>query len=209
MDDEISIVGGGWSMTEVNHMKIPGQVIAVNDALIHLRCPIDYVVSMDRLWTEHRWQHLELLHRPTFVRPSCLKNTPKPAPYWLHTFACDINSTFFGEEPIGGVMMLNGRNSGACALNLAYALKPRKVNLFGFDMCRSPEGNAYWYPPYPWVDHGNKGATSVKRYEEWVNDFAHYAMQFRQAGIEVVNVSKHSKILSFKQISPGEIGCAL
>lgn len=206
MHEVISVIGGGWSMTEVDHMKIPGEKIAVNDALIHLRCRIDYVLSMDRLWTENRWPHLELLHRPTFVRPGCLKNIPKPVPYWLNVFGCDINSTYFNDD----THILNGRNSGACAINLAFVLNPRKIYLFGFDMCRSPEGNAYWYPPYPWAaQHGDKGATSVKRYQEWVSDFAHYAQQFKQAGIEVVNVSKHSKILAFPQVSPEEVGCAL
>jgi hypothetical protein len=51
------VVAGGWSVSQVDLSRIPGTIIAINDSAIHLP-RFDIVVSMDRLWTEHRWAEL-------------------------------------------------------------------------------------------------------------------------------------------------------
>lgn len=202
MSGVISIVGGGWSMLRVDHRKIPGDVIAVNDSVLHLKRQIDNVVSMDRLWTEGRWATLLFRRVKTYVRRSSLKNIPVDEwaqGEWLHPFECDRFTTKFSET----VEALNGRNSGACAMNLAYVLRPRQLFLFGFDMRPSPNNIDYWYPKYEW-----KGKpTGQAAYSEWARDFKAYADQFKEIGTKVVNVSPTSMITAFERVSPEEVQC--
>jgi hypothetical protein len=56
------------------------------------------------------------------------------------------------------VGVLNGTNSGLCGFNLAYQMRPKQILLFGFDMKRGPNGEAHWFPDYPWAKPG--GATT-------------------------------------------------
>lgn len=215
----ISVVGGGWSFLEqgIDHNKLPGGVIAVNDAMLHLSCKLDSIVSMDRLWTEHRWTTLDRLRVDTFIRTSALKNIPQwgdiayPEGHnkrsWLYPFQCVRIPIFVqpGKMPLS----LNGTNSGGCALNLAFIRKPEELYLFGFDMNRSPEGRAHWYPAYEWVTQGAKGATGTGSYRKWAQEFEVIAQQFREIGTRVYNVSPTSAITAFKRVSAGEIGCTL
>lgn len=117
---------------------------------------------------------------------------------WIAVFENDHTSTDFAEDR--GI--LNGTNSGFCALNLAYQLRPDRIILFGFDMNRSPEGSPYWYPDYPWVKAG--GATSGGKYQVWSAQFETAARSFKNAGIEVLNASPWSAIDAFKKIAPDE-----
>lgn len=199
MSRTISIVAGGWSFAGFDHKAVPGEVIAVNDTLIHFKSELSYVVSMDRLWAENRWASLKSRCIETFLRRSSLKHMDVGDTYheWLHTFECDITpGALFGDF----ITQLNGRNSGACALNLAHILRPKELYLFGFDMCRSPENKAYWYPGYEWSDKGDKGATGQGKYDEWATDFKLYAEQFAAVGTKVWNVSPVSKIDAFPKI---------
>lgn len=207
MSGTISLIAGGWSFRHVDHKKVPGQVIAVNDTLLHLRAPIHSVISMDRLWTENRWEHVTTMRHQTYVRASSLKNVriPEQPWSWLHKFECDRMRTTFGETP----SQLNGRNSGACGMNLAFVRKPDTLFLFGFDMCVSPEGKAHWYPAYDWVYKGDKGGTGKRTYLEWATDFRDYRRQFDEIGCKVVNVSLASQITAFERVSAEEVGCGL
>lgn len=203
--DVLSVIGGGWSFGEVDHRKVPGTVIAVNDTLLHFRSQIGYVVSMDRLWTENRWESMKARCVTAYLRRSSLKKITVGEMWlpWLHTFECDRMSTTFSNTHT----QLNGRNSGACALNLAYTLRPTELYLFGFDMCRDAENKAYWYPGYEWTGKGDKGGTGQRTYEAWATDFAHYAEQFKELGTRVFNVSPSSKITAFERVSAKDIGC--
>lgn len=200
-----SIVAGGWSFAGFDHKMVPGAVIAVNDTLLHFKSELSYVVSMDRLWTEQRWENLKTRAIPAYLRRSSFKNIPIVDAYqeWLHTFECERMNTTFGDT----ATQLNGRNSGACAMNLAYTLRPRELYLFGFDMCRSPKGEAYWYPGYKWTGKGDKGGTGNRTYDEWVTDFKRYAEQFAAIGTRVWNVSPASKIDVFPKISNEDLRC--
>jgi len=145
--NHMSVVGGGWSVKKVDLNKLPGKIVAINDAAIHLpRC--DYVVTMDRLWTEYRWNEIKKLDKPTWVRRSALKKVWEgDGELWknLTPFENDNGkSGRFSENPVE----LNGNNSGACGLNLVYHLKPDHVWVFGLDMSRKGK-DVYWYPPYP------------------------------------------------------------
>lgn len=190
----VSILGGGWSAIFVDRDQLPGQVIGVNDSAVLARCHA--AVSMDRLWTEHRWPDLMGIGRKAFIRDAALKCiTDRPA--WLRVFACDYRSTVFSETPA----ILNGTNSGFCAMNVAYLMRPKRIFLFGFDMNRSMNNNPYWFQPYPWAP---VGATKPAKYSEWAGQFEKAAELFKAAGTEVLNVSTTSAITAFRKISPKE-----
>lgn len=205
---DVTIVGGGWSVQNVAVDYLPGVVIAVNDSAIHLP-HWHYAVSMDRLWAEHRWPELLKTHaadksRRTYLRKSAVQNIAAVQNLkldglelpWLKVFDCDNTTNKFSEAPL----TLNGTNSGACALNLAYKLRPRRLFLLGFDMNRDKRGAAYWYKPYPWST--DAGSTSDRKYSTWAQDFHIAASHFLHLGTEVFNVSPASAIDAFQKISP-------
>lgn len=196
-DNEITILAGGWSAAFLDLTALRGLVIGVNDAAVRARC--DCAVSMDRLWTEHRWHFLMALSRPAYIRTAALKNI-RERPTWLTPFECNYKDNTFSTEPT----ILNGTNSGACAINLAFQMQPKRLFLVGFDMNRSPniENRPYWYPDMPWTKSG--GATTNGKYAEWAGQFDDAARAFGAAGVEVFNVSMTSAIRSFPKISPEE-----
>jgi len=199
------VIAGGWSVSQYDVADLRGSnriVIGVNESAVLLQC--DVAVTMDRLWTEHRW------HRYFTTRTGELwirRGADKALP--IHPrrrqFECDHESWRMSDEP--GV--LNGTNSGMCALNYAFQLKPKQVYLFGFDMQRGPKGQPYWHKPYrcagecgercKWANE--KGATKPGKYRDWVPQFECIAHQFRERGIAVKQVNNRSKIAAFPSIS--------
>lgn len=204
---DITVVGGGWSVLNIALDRLCGRVIAVNDSAVLLP-RWDYAVSMDRLWAEHRIDQLVIRSTETtppreiWLRRSALQNlTTYVASWpWVRSFECDHMSSVFSVI----VGRLNGTNSGFCALNLAWQLRPRRVFLLGFDMTRHPHSNrAYWYPPYPWVT-APSGATTGGKYSKWSKEFRGAAASFRRIGCDVFNVSPTSAIDAFPKITPAQ-----
>lgn len=200
--DVVSIVGGGASFAEVDHHKLPGFVIAANEAVVALDRKPDMGVSMDRLWVENRWAELHVRSVPFYARKSALQNIPRPLPTWCHEFECDHTTVMFSWT----LDRLNGTNSGACAMNAAYLLSPNTVYLFGFDMQRAKDGRAYWHNPYPWAPIN--GGTKDGKYAKWASEFERMKLQFETQGTKVINVSSRTAIKSFKIITPKELGVA-
>lgn len=190
----LAVIAGGWSVSCYNLRELNDRVplIAVNDAALYTRC--HYALTMDRLWIESRYRMLNVLGVPNiWVRKGVCKHI-MPDPSWVQ-FVHD------GEQQLTmttALQHLNGSNSGTCALNLAFQLRPERVFLLGFDMQRGPDGDAHWYPPYPWAP---AGATKRGTYETWAAEFDAIAKQFVNAGIEVLNVTHRSLITSFPKIS--------
>ena len=198
---DVSIIAGGWSVANVDLAAVPGTIIAVNDAAIRTRCHI--ALSMDRLWTEYRWPQVHVGLRvgniqQAWIRRAAAKNIDRTHSK-LKLFECEHKSSIFSN--VHG--QLNGTNSGMCAFNLAFLYKPERIWLFGFDMNRSPKGEAYWYSPYPW-SHA-KGATTGGKYNEWAKQFAAAANLCQIAGIKVFNVSPTSAIDVFPKIHPKDL----
>lgn len=192
----MSIVGGGPSFGSIDRTKLPGEVIAVNDSAIYLpRC--DYVVTMDRLWTEYRWNKIKLMDKQTWIRRSALKKFPEFAEWQnLHAFENDNGKEGqFSEDPA----KLNGNNSGACALNLAYHLRPDHLWVFGIDMRQTPK--PYWYEPYPWAPHG---ATKPGHYVNWAKLLEIMVKQLRAKGIHVTVVTDYPWSKSVPLITTSE-----
>lgn len=192
----VTIIAGGWSAGSVDDPPMGlGYVVGVNDAFRHTH--VDCIVSMDRLWTENRWEGIyawaEMRTDPWVVlRRSAVKNIPQRPP-WLTIFDNDHRDV----RPSMQRGVLNGDNSGLCALNLALQIRPSRVVLIGFDMNRSPQGRAYWWPSYPWAKAD--GGTSAGRYREWAAEFAPIADAFKAADIDVVNTSMTSAIPNFRK----------
>jgi hypothetical protein len=195
-EDVVTVIASGWSAGSLAEPpRGIGITIGVNDSCLHAVCR--FAVSMDRLWTENRWAKLcdnverRYIHH-AHIRLSALKRL-EDRPPWLHPFECDYKSTV----PSDAAGTLNGTNSGMCALNLAYQMRPRLLVLIGFDMNRSPDGRAYWHLPYPWaLDRGN---TSGGKYIAWAAQFEAFATACRREKIDVVNTSMTSAITTFKK----------
>lgn len=198
---DITIVAGGWSVRNVAIDRLCGLVFGVNDAAYHLPKPPDVVVSMDRLWSEHRWEWLRARAGATWLRRSAVQNLDTKqaiADGWLHVFDCDNQQDGFAHRK----EWLNGPNSGHCALNLAWHMRPGRVFLLGFDMNRDRHGVAHWHPPHDWNPPG--GATTNGKYREWAGRMKRAAMAFAAIGCEVFNVSPSSSIAAFQKMKPAD-----
>lgn len=202
---DITIIGGGWSVLNVALDRLSGVVIAVNDSAI-LAPRWDHAVSMDRVWAERRIDQLVIRSTETdpprtiWLRRSALQNLTNyvTAWPWVRSFECNHETSVFSA--IEGT--LNGTNSGACAMNLAWHLRPSRLFLLGFDMCRDESGRAYWYPPYPWSSPN--GSTTNGKYTKWAQQFRGAASAFTRIGCQVFNVSPKSSIDAFPKITPAQ-----
>ena len=190
------VIAGGWSVSQydVADLRGPGRiVIGVNESAILAQC--DVAVTMDRLWTEHRWErYFESRSGDLWIRRGADKALPDHPR--RRQFECDHTSFVMTDET--GV--LNGTSSGMCALNFVYQLHPSRVYAFGLDMQKGPKGQPYWYPPYDWPQAKPEGNTTTGKYREWQPQFASIAKQFRKRGIVVKQVNNRSKIRAFEQI---------
>lgn len=194
MTKVISIIGGGYSFSHVDHHKVPGNILCVNDSFKYFQGKTDGILTMDRLWTEYRWVDIKNEGKPFYARRSALQNIRDwRERHWAHLFDNDNHSVTFSEDPA----ILNGTHSGACAINFAYQHRPEELYLFGFDMQRGPAGQPYWYPSYPW---SQSGATKPRKYEMWAKEFDLIAKQLKLAGIKAYIVSDRSLIKSFEII---------
>jgi hypothetical protein len=196
----VTVLAGGWSASQLDLHKLPGFVIAVNDAAIYAP-RVDALVSMDRIWTENRFDKICRFARPVWLRRSTLKNIHSDGLDDIHLFECDHTSTTLSDEP----NTLNGTHSGFCALNLAYQMRPAELYLVGFDMKRGPNNEAHWFPQYPWVE-GH--ATGEKRLAEWGAQFDTAAHQLRAAGIATFLCGTTSAVHSFGRISRADLESA-
>lgn len=176
--ETVIVLGGAKSAAEndLSGLRARGFVIGVNDSAIH--APVDAAVTMDRTWFEHRWSVIKAFSRqiPLHARAEAVINVTERWPN-LHIFACDRLSNAMSDEK----GRLNGVNSGFCALNLAWQMRPKQIIVLGIDAKR----DGYWYPPYEW-QRGEKprGITSDWAYKQWEKGLADIRRQFTEAGIE-------------------------
>lgn len=203
MYDTVSIVSGGYSASQVDLTSAPGFVIGVNNAALHLE-RIDAAITMDRRWSEAHWPFfvekagaIKVWMRPNNVMR--LKRLPEWKPDWVTVYQCDNKSHLMSDVP----GQLNGTNSGGVALNLAYSLRPKTLYLFGFDYCPGPRREMHWFAR---GETGRVGDYPIHtgRYAGWARQFNDVAPQFRQRGIDVVNVSASSIVTAFRKITPKE-----
>lgn len=198
--DVVSILSGGPSASQVDLRGCPGFVIGVNNAALHAP-RLDAAISMDRRWSEAFWewfkQKNEARRLELYLRPNNVLNIIE-RPDWLHVYQCNHRTHIMSDEP--GV--LNGTNSGGVALNLAYAMRPKSVYLFGFDYS-APNGHNHWFAK---GETGRVGDYPIhaNRYRNWAREFDDVGRQFEARGIDVVNVSAISIVTAFRKIAPKE-----
>lgn len=192
-DEPVFVIAGGWSCSlykRVRDLTRWGHVIGVNDVALY--ADVHTAVTMDRLWLEHRLAAMDDLKVPTWYRDNTAKNVRPGA---LHIpFHGSIQSLRMSEESTD----LWGDNSGACAINRAYQMKPQRIYLFGFDMQKGPAGQSHWYSPYPWKSGGGAKPGTMAG---WAKSFAVKAKQFTDAGITVKSVNPLTLITAFPVIS--------
>lgn len=194
MSSDKIIVGGGYSVAEYRHRNLhcTAHVYGINDAA--LWTDVHTAVTMDRLWFENRWPYLKAKQvEDIWIREGCDKNVKgHSAKVFKHL------RTEYLQKDEGA---LAGSNSGACALNLAFQQSTRGDNIFllGFDMCKGPGGEPYWYPPYPWTQP--EGATKNGHFRDWVREMEKFHAQFLVAGINVYNVTHRSELHVFPKIT--------
>ena len=200
----ITLLAGGWSASQVDLAKLPGIVIAVNDAAYYAP-RWDVCVSMDRLWTENRWRLIEHSTAKRFwLRRCTMKNVTAEKLTHVELFENNHKATVMSEQH----GTLDGTNSGFCALNLAYQMKPQRLILVGFDMALGPRGEKHWFPDYPWK---NGGGSKSGKLAEWAQQIHTAAVQLDRAGIEVFACSERSPVKRWRRIPAkqiGEVECA-
>lgn len=174
----VAVVAGGHSVTriaETVRLKMIENmcVIGVNDSALHM--PVDYALTMDRLWLENRFDQLKELGITTYYRHTTAKNVRPAAPQFIG---------YFGNIWRGQMTLdpghLWGDNSGRVALNLAYQLRPKKVFMIGFDFKLGPNGEQHWYPPYPWG-----GGSKPSKLQGWSGNLDYLAEQFHNDSIDL------------------------
>lgn len=199
MKETVSVIAAGWSLREIDLARIPGYRIGVNDSAFRTRCNAG--VTMDRLWFEGRlaevWRSFPYDNPGAFYYRAGIDKAGAAPEHWVQ-FDCDHTSVAMSKD-WSPRCRLNGLNSGICGINLAFRMKPARVILWGFDMCRAPDGRVYYHQPYPWAPGG---ATKAGKYEDWSAHFPSIYAQFAKAGIELVNASPVSKINCVPKIDP-------
>lgn len=196
----ITIIAGGWSVSQFDLRKLPGTIIAVNDAALYAP-RWDIALSMDRLWAENRWNLIKANQgKQIWLRRSTMKNISAEGLPHIVEFECDHTSVTLSDEP----GRLNGTHSGFCALNLAYSMRPEAIYLLGFDMELGPKGERHWYPPYPWKNGGGSGAG---RLNAWGREFSTAAGQFVEIGCRVF-VAGRGHIAGFERIERSQLEIA-
>lgn len=195
MDDSVKtavIVAGGWSIRPqhiefLNTLADEADVICVNDSAFSIERP-NCVVTMDRKWMVYRYAEMKAYGVFVYYRACATKGLGYPL---------QINDCGFVNNNLPGAMAgwqapfrLDGNNSGACALNLAYLRRYRAVYLLGFDMQKGPNGENHFYPDYPW----NVNCTKPAALQGWAGSFKEAARQFQRQGQQVFNVSDRSLI---------------
>lgn len=185
------IVAGGWSVRPEHIAFLNGycgsNIVCVNDAALHIQRP-DCAVTMDRKWLMNRWENLHV--RGVFIYHRGGAGAV-PDRVRHHAF---VNNNRAG--PMSGCrnpLTLDGNNSGACALNLAYHRGYERVFLLGFDMQKGPNGENHFYPDYEW----NVNSTKPGALKGWAGSFSEAAEQFRKRGMAVYNVNNRSLIGAF------------
>lgn len=187
---QITVLAGGWSASQFDLRKLPGFVIAVNDSAYY-GPRWDACVSMDRLWSENRFDWMQKQRKPIWLRRSTIKNFRVDELAHIRAFDNDHLATELSDQE----GRLDGTNSGLCALNLAYQMRPAEIFLVGFDMTLGPRGEKHWYPPYPWSQ-----STGAARLEEWSRQFVGPAKQCAAAGISVFTAGTFSRIKTFEHV---------
>lgn len=190
--DNVLIVGGGPSATAeaVGALAAAGwRVIGVNNAYTLYPDP-DLLYFADARWYEwHKdnpvFKRLVAMRKVATIR--CTGGEVQEAEVQMFRQTGD---TELSDEPNA---LHTGCNGGYQALNIAYLGNPRFVALIGFDM-NFPGGKSHFHTGHPIQ-------VSEKVYSDYARRFDTTIPQFKQKGIDVVNLCATSAIKAFPKVS--------
>jgi hypothetical protein len=193
---DIFIVGGGYSVREVNLDFLTDRVtIAINDSYKILPN------ATALFWCDNSWCGREMdglqkhecelrFHPRTYAETHIKKDITGPAGSTI------LNRTGeYGYDPnIDNVM---GNNGGTQALNFAVNLGAKRVYLIGFDMRDDPlsRGTTHWHDAHQVViRHDTYSRLFIPSIEALNKE-----LKKRRIGTEVINCSRTSAITCFKK----------
>lgn len=201
--EDIFLIAGGPSAGVLDFSRLAhyprGYILGVKDAYFHT--PADGCFTMDRRWNHHRIERLKERSAEVFASRKHWKSKwggpfiePWEGVHWLKVY---VDRPGLSDE--SGI--LNGKNSGFAALNLAYQCNPKRIFLFGYDLTMVPDGAEHWYPTHEW----RRPKTTYGNVHRWLPDHDVAARQLQEKGIEVFNVSTSSAIQCYTKISFKEV----
>jgi hypothetical protein len=193
------LIAGGPSAADYDLPALRGRgvLIGVNDAGV-LVDGVRVVVSMDRKWTENRWEAIRDRDAMFIVRESVWRRVDAqieegllahPGKLRVEPLPMDHTQAALSLE----YDRLNGRNSGFCAFNWAVQQQPSEIYLFGFDMSQQGD-KRHWHEPYPW------SPKPKNHYGQWAADFDAAKQVCDRLGIPVFNCSATSRIEAFPRL---------
>lgn len=186
---EVFLIGGGPSLRGFNFECLRGRVlVAVNDAAVHVPFA-SALFSLDAGWIRNRREMVDafagekyLAVAPDFHFPSGPKACYLKRDRQGRGLSLDLSIIYMG-----------GGNSGYGALNLAALKGATRIVLLGYDLVGP---NQHWHSGYDWAD----ALGSDELYRRWAQQFDLAAEELRQRGVQVVNASSISRIMTFRKV---------
>jgi hypothetical protein len=196
--ENIFLIAGGPSAKGLDFQRLVGKgfILGVKEAFFHT--PSDACFTMDRRWNHHRLPQLQKRQAKVFASQKHWGSKwggrhiePWDGVEWFKVW---VDREGLSDMP--GV--LNAKNSGFAALNLAYQCNPKRIFLFGYDLSMPTGGEEYWYRPPDWRKPRRNYDSEARR---WMRDHELAAPYFKIKGIQVYNVSKQSAIPYYQKLS--------
>ena len=193
----IAILAGGASLKGVDLSGLNGIfTIGVNEAWRGY--PVDETVTID---TDDLPARIKACNTKFIAGVPLDYGTPQAR------FACDrlpkIDGAIYVERKMKEGLsesfdcLHSGENSSYAALNRAYQYKPKRIVIFGLDLCNASQH---------WHDHGypSSGDITPQSFTNVIKWFDSALPQLRKHDIEVINASVISRLQCFDKVTPKE-----
>lgn len=180
-DKPLFIMAGGTSITDFDVSQFRGEVriLGCNRSAFYFNA--DAMVSLDR-------------HFPRMDKPKIEKFIAEGSEVYLALPPNEPTVNFiqgvnYLEKRRGDNSLstrpyeLFGTNTGFAALNLAYHKKAQVIYMFGYDMQNGRKAT-HCHGHYSW----NSSKNNSNYLKRWCREFDKVGQQFRNAGIQVINV---------------------
>jgi hypothetical protein len=184
----VVILGGGPSLPESLEIPPEHKVIAVNEAGLTRYTEADVLFFGDFRWYGWNRQRMkffmgkEIISRGyDYMYPDHIKVARWDNTQPIHT----------GSNALGGVC------SGGSAIDLAYKRGASKIVLLGFDM--NDEGPANFHNMH------KEQPVAASRAETYIPSINAAATILKDAGVEVLNATKESKLNCFEFVDWGDL----
>jgi hypothetical protein len=196
-DKPVYLVGGGTSLASFDFSKICGKgiIVGLNNSAFNTES--DCLVTLD--------QHFVRMRRDQIAEYARKKETILVMPLAENQHKHIPEATYIerirGDRLSGQPHQIAGVHTGFAAMNLAYLKKAKKIYMLGYDM-HIGKNATHWHGGYPW-----HSAVNHKYFDRFARGFEEAALQFEEAGTEVINVigDNDSLIQTFPKIHLNEL----